>query len=119
MTYQEWKRIDTIVRSPYFCMANNFGVTMDMIVEKNKFNSKFNRKEENKFWLTLLLIPILLFSIPVGCSIVFIFVQNYYEVQALENLTGKKLGYWDVFWAGSKIRANSELISKGNHNDRS
>ena len=117
MNYKEWKRIDDIVRNPRFCMTNNFGVTMDMIVEKNKFNSKFNRKEENKFWLTLLLIPVLLFSIPVGGSIVFIFVENYYEVQALENLTGKQLDYWDVFWAGSKIRANSELISKGYHNE--
>ena len=117
MDYKEWKRIDRIVRSPYFCMANNSGITMEMLDEKNKFNCKFRRKEENKFWLILLLIPILLFSIPVGGSIVFIFVQNYYEVQALENLTGKKLGYWDVFWAGSKIRANSELISKGTHNE--
>ena len=53
---------------------------------------------------------------------VFIFglmlINNSLHVSSLENLSGKKLGYWDVFFSGQSIRINTELISKERTNSK-
>lgn len=119
MTYKRWKEIRNILRSPHFnyLKLSDYGMTkeeFDMVtkIPRHPINAKYSKKQDTRGKVKLVgclgtvIFCVLFWWIPIAL------VQNYYETKAIENLTGKDVGYWDVLWAGDIIRANAELQNK-------
>ncbi len=112
MEYTRWKYIRSCCRKPSFTWANKeteHGITDQEMIDFRTYRAEYERKESFRFFWKIVFMVFsffaLLFSVPIGISL----LTNYWETKALENLTGKKLNYWDVYWAGSKVRANGIL----------
>lgn len=111
MTYKRWKEINKQIRKPHFTTFNHekFGITKEELKERNEVQDEYSRIErsrsQRKGCALIFAIFLGIFSIPIGFGL----IQNHFQTKALENLTGKNLSYWDVFFAGNVIRANAEL----------
>ncbi len=111
MTYERWKEIDNDVRRPSFHFENDnqSNVTKEEYDKKIYYNGRHRARDERSFVMRAILMVVLFFGVLFAIPMSIGLIHNHFRTQALENLTGKDLNYWDVYFAGSEIEAVSQL----------
>ena len=121
MTFKRYKEVRRIASNPIFTYGNceKFGVSLDeldIFNVGNPLRKEFDRRIEKNKTRKLILIGLSIIAAPFILVFGFAFtahaIDTYFRANSLENLTGKKLDYWDIFNAGGHIRVNSELIDR-------
>ena len=121
MTFKRYKEVRKATSNPRFTVGNctKFGVSpdeLDIFNVGNPLKKEYDRRIEKNNTRKLILIGLSVIAAPFILLFGFAFtahaIDTYFRANSLENLTGKKLDYWDIFNAGQHIRVNSELIDR-------
>lgn len=114
MTYKRFKEIKKILRSYDFTSykLKEYGISReewDFFDVRNPVRQEYENRMNRRPIKLFILGFILFITCPIWIGVPISLVQNYYQTKAIESLTGKNLNFWDIYWAGGIIRANTEL----------